>query len=49
MKLGYAKAKAYKCNHPDCPRPGNYQGFKRHIKRRIRIADERAATGDTNY
>ena len=24
IKLGYANAKIYKCNHPDCPSPGNF-------------------------
>ena len=24
IKLGYANAKIYRCDHPDCPRPGNY-------------------------
>ena len=25
IKLGYANAKVYKCDHPSCPRPGNYR------------------------
>lgn len=28
IKLGYANAKVYKCNNPECPRPGNYRSFK---------------------
>lgn len=24
IKLGYANCKIYKCNNPECPRPGNY-------------------------
>lgn len=28
IKLGYANAKVYKCDNPECPRPGNYRSFK---------------------
>jgi translation initiation factor 2 subunit 3 len=28
IKLGYANAKIYKCNNPDCPRPGCYRSYK---------------------
>lgn len=28
IKLGYANAKIYRCDSPDCPRPGNYRSFK---------------------
>jgi len=28
IKLGYANAKVYKCDNPDCPRPGNYRSYK---------------------
>lgn len=28
IKLGYANAKVYKCNNPECPRPGNYRSYK---------------------
>lgn len=27
IKLGYANAKIYKCDNPDCPRPGNYCSY----------------------
>jgi translation initiation factor 2 subunit 3 len=28
IKLGYANAKIYKCDNPECARPGNYRSFK---------------------
>lgn len=28
IKLGYANAKIYKCDNPECPRPGCYQSYK---------------------
>ncbi|KAL3964273.1 hypothetical protein ACCO45_001277 [Purpureocillium lilacinum] len=28
IKLGYANAKIYKCDSPDCPRPGCYRSYK---------------------
>ncbi|KAI5858524.1 P-loop containing nucleoside triphosphate hydrolase protein [Tricharina praecox] len=28
IKLGYANAKIYKCDNPECPRPGNYRSYK---------------------
>lgn len=28
IKLGYANAKIYKCDSPDCPRPGCFRSFK---------------------
>lgn len=28
IKLGYANAKIYKCDHPECPRPGCYRSYK---------------------
>ena len=28
IKLGYANAKVYKCDNPECPRPGNYRSYK---------------------
>ncbi|KAI1907961.1 eukaryotic translation initiation factor 2 subunit gamma [Ophidiomyces ophidiicola] len=28
IKLGYANAKIYKCDNPECPRPGCYTSFK---------------------
>lgn len=27
IKLGYANAKIYKCDNPECPRPGNYKSY----------------------
>jgi hypothetical protein len=27
IKLGYANAKVYKCDNPDCPAPGNFKSF----------------------
>jgi hypothetical protein len=27
IKLGYANAKLYKCDNPDCPAPGNFKSF----------------------
>lgn len=27
IKLGYANAKIYKCDNPECPRPNRYQAF----------------------
>jgi len=28
IKLGYANAKIYRCNNPQCPRPGCYRSFR---------------------
>jgi translation initiation factor 2 subunit 3 len=28
IKLGYANAKIYKCDNPECPRPGCYRSYK---------------------
>ena len=28
IKLGYANAKIYKCDSPECPRPGCYRSYK---------------------
>jgi translation initiation factor 2 subunit 3 len=28
IKLGYANAKVYRCDNPECPRPGNYRSYK---------------------
>ncbi|KAJ1674600.1 eukaryotic translation initiation factor 2 subunit gamma, partial [Spiromyces aspiralis] len=28
IKLGYANAKIYKCNNPECPRPGCYKSYR---------------------
>lgn len=32
IKLGYANAKIYECNSPDCPRPDRYKSYKSSAK-----------------
>lgn len=28
IKLGYANAKLYRCDNPECPRPGCYKSYR---------------------